>query len=258
MTSIVLAALDTSAASRPVLENALRLGELTGAAVEAVHVTSEGSESFETLESVAARSQVPFRLLEGPVEPALLDALGAPEVIAAVMGARSTTSGRRPVGGTAGHILEHADKPVLMVPPDAISPGRIQRLLLPLEGTEASSRPVLEWLQRLLVADVELVVLHVFTDATLPRMLNHPGRDVEILGREFLSRHFPNASRIELRAGPVAARVGEVAADHEIDLVVLSWSQDSSTGRANIVREVLGASALPILLLPGGSKHQQS
>ena len=34
------------------------------------------------------------------------------------------------------------------------------------------------------------------------------------------------------------------------DLVVLSWSRDTSAGRATVVREVLGASALPVLLLP--------
>ena len=59
--------------------------------------------------------------------------------------------------------------------PEAISPGVIRRLLLPLEGTEMSSQPVLERLLPLLVADIELVVLHVFTDATLPVMLDRLG-----------------------------------------------------------------------------------
>ena len=135
--SIVLAALDTTAAARPVLETAVRIGQLTGADVEALHVQRNASESFETPEWIAARMEVPFRLMEGPVEPALLDALGGPEVIAAVLGARSTRGGRRPVGNTARHILEHADKPIVIVPPDAVSPGAFQRLLLPLEGTEA-------------------------------------------------------------------------------------------------------------------------
>jgi nucleotide-binding universal stress UspA family protein len=193
---------------------------------------------------------VPFRVLEAPVEPALFDALNAPEVIAAVIGARATTSGRWPVGRTALHVIEHLDKPVVVVPPEAVTPTTIRRLLVPLEGAEASSRSVLEQLRPLLVAEVELVVLHVFTDATLPTMLDRPHRDLEILGREFLTRHFPHATRIELRLGPVAARVAEVSEEHGADLIVLSWSQDSSAGRAQVVREVLGASSLPVLLLP--------
>lgn len=80
---------------------------------------------------------------------------------------------------------------MVVVAPAAISPGVIRRLLLPLEGTEISSQPVLERLLPLLVADIELVVLHVFTDATLPVMLDRPGRDLEISGREFLTRHCP-------------------------------------------------------------------
>ena len=248
--SIVLAALDTTAAARPVLETAVRIGQLTGADVETVHVRGGTLESFETPKSLAARSGLPFRLLAGPVEPTLLDALGAPEVIAVVLGARSMSGGRHPLGRTALHVLEHADKPVVVVPPGAVSPGAIQRLLVPLEGTEQSSRPVHERLWPLLVADVELVVLHVFTEATLPTMLDRPVRDMEILGKEFLTRHCPRANHIELRAGPVATRVAEVSAEHDVDLVVLSWSQNGSAERAQVVREVLGASALPVLVLP--------
>jgi len=248
--SIVLAALDTTAAARTVLDTALGIGQLTGSNVEAVHVRLGQLDSIETPELLAARSKVPFRLLEGPVEPALLDALSATEVLVAIIGARATPGGRRPVGHTARHILEHTDKPVVIVPPDAIAPNSFRRILVPLEGTEASSQPVLERLLPLLVADVELVVLHVFTDVTLPTMLDHPMRDLQLLGREFLTRHFPQATDIELRPGPVAVQVAEVAGEHGTDLVVMSWSQDSSAGRARVVREVLGASSVPVLLLP--------
>lgn len=246
----VLAALDTSAAARPVLETAVRIGQLTGAEVKVVHVRADPLESVETPETLAARSGVPFRLLEGPVEAALLQAMLEPEVLAAVVGARGTTGGRRPVGHTARHILEHLDKPVVVVPPEALLRGPFRHLLLPLEGTETSSLPLLERVWPLLVVEVEPVVLHVFTEATLPAMLDHPTYDLEILGREFLTRHFPHATRIEFRPGPVAARVAEVSGEHDTDLIVLSWSQDSSAGRARVVQEVLATSALPVMLLP--------
>jgi nucleotide-binding universal stress UspA family protein len=248
--SIILAALDTSTAARPVMETAMRIGQLTGADVQAVHVCGGPLESVDAPESLAARSEVPFRLLEGPVGTAVLAAAGAPDVIAVVIGARATPDGRRPVGDTARRILENAVRPVVVVPPEAVSPGLIQRLLVPLEGTEVSSRPVLQRLWPLLVADIELVVLHVFTDTTLPAMLDRPEYDLEILGREFLSRHCPHASYIELRTGPVATRVAEVSEEHDTDLIVLSWSQSPAPGRARVVREVLSGSAIPVLLLP--------
>jgi hypothetical protein len=101
-----------------------------------------------------------------------------------------------------------------------------------------------------LVAEVELIVLHVFTEVTLPTMLDRHYRDLEILGKEFLIRHHPQATHIELRPGPVAERVAEVSAEHGADLIVLSWSQDTTPGRALVIREVLGASTLPVMLLP--------
>jgi nucleotide-binding universal stress UspA family protein len=173
-------------------------------------------------------------------------------VIVAAIGAWSGAppTGPYPTGHTARALLEHADKPVVVVPPATGSRGVIRRILLPLEGTEGSSRPVLERLLPLLVDQVELVVLHVFTDATVPAMLDRPEYDMDILGREFLSRHFPHANSVELRAGSVVEQVARMAADQHVDLIILSWSQSPSPERAGVVRGVLDSSALPVLLLP--------
>lgn len=245
----VLAALDSSPAARPVLETALGIGRLTGAETEAVHV---GNDHVETLEALAATSAVPLRLVRGPVRRAVLDAVAAPHVVAAVVGARATPGGRRPTGRTALGVVEGTNKPTIVVPPDAVgvSPRPFRRLLLPLEGSEESSRSVLEGLWPLVVDEVELVVLHVFTASTVPRVLDHPGRDLELLGSEFLAHYCPPAARIEWRTGPVGAGVREVCSEQEADLIVLSWSQDSSAGHAAVVRDVLGCSTVPVLLLP--------
>jgi hypothetical protein len=149
------------------------------------------------------------------------------------------------------HILERATKPIIVVPPDVpASAQQCRRLLVPLEGDEESSRPVLERLRPLIATEIELVVLHVFTSATVPRMLDRPARDLSIWGDEFVARFCPGANRIELRTGPIGARVGEVSAEAGSDLVVLSWSRDSSPGHAEVIREVLAGSSIPVLLLP--------
>jgi len=118
------------------------------------------------------------------------------------------------------------------------SPEKRQRrpfkaVLVPLDGTRgASSRPVLKDLEAMLGDGIEVVVLHVFTDKTLPRMVDRPVRDLELLDKEFLVRHFPRTERIELRSGSVASRGAAVAEELDADLVVLSSSQNTSRGRA--------------------------
>jgi Universal stress protein family len=248
--TIVLAALDSTITAGPVMEVAVAMGTLTGARVEAVHVGVEPAGPVTAPQPVAGHSDVPIQLLKGQAGPSLLAAAGTPEVIAVVIGARDSPHRHHYVGRTARHILENAVKPVVVVPHQTAPSGLIERLLVPLEGTEVSSRPVLEQLVPLLAAEVELVVLHVFNETTLPAMLDRPVRDLDILGREFLIRHCPNATRIEFRTGPIAARVAEVSEDVDTDLVVLSWSQNPSPERARVVREVLEHSMIPVLLLP--------
>jgi nucleotide-binding universal stress UspA family protein len=245
----ILAAIDSSAAARAVLETALGVGELTDATVEAVHVRDGPPE---TAKAVAAWSHVPMRMLTGPVEQTLLRAVADPQVLAAVLGARATPGGRLPTGRTALHILERANKPVVVVPPDAVgvSPRPFKRLLVPLEGTEQSSRPLAEGLFPLIVGDVELVVVHVFTAATMPHFLNRAGRDLQVLGDEFLARYCPDATRIEWRTGPVGGRLTEASDEEGADMIALSWSQHMSAGRAAVVRDVLSHSTVPVLLLP--------
>lgn len=253
--STIIAALDVTAAARPVLETAIRIGELTGASVEAIHV---GEGPNETLELLTDRCEVDLRVLRGRVEPELINAIEGQGVIAAVLGARGTHGGRRPVGQTARHILEFAKKPVVVVPPEAHSPRPFRRALVPLEGVAGASKVVIEGLAPIINADVELVVLHVFTDDTFPRMLNH-GRGMELLGSEFIARHLPHAKSIEMRTGPVSPRVIEVSAEQEADLVVLSWSQVTSGNKARVVQEVLGSTLIPILLLPvGGPRDDEA
>jgi nucleotide-binding universal stress UspA family protein len=131
--SIVLAAVDATPAAKAVLETAIQIGRLTGCDVAAVHVRCDALESVHTPKSLAAQVKVPFRVFEGSVKPVLLEALGASDVIVAVVGARATSGSRRPVGRTAAHIIEHLDKPVVLVPPEVEPPISIRRILVPLE-----------------------------------------------------------------------------------------------------------------------------
>lgn len=245
----VLAAVDASPAARPVLDIALGIAALTDATVEAVHVRDTSSP---TTQSMTSRGGVPIREVEGGVESCLLRELAREEVILGVVGARGTPTGRRPVGHIALQLLERSAKPLVVVPPETsdLTSGALRRLLIAVEGTEESARPVTERLAPLLKGSTEFVAVHVFTTATAPPMVDHPEWGLEGWSAEFLARYCPEASQIDLRTGPVGARVLDAAADAAADLIVLSWSQDASPGHALVVHDVLARSPIPVLLLP--------
>jgi Universal stress protein family len=227
----------------------LSLGELIGARTEAIHVTEAGTQPPVLL---ASDLGVPLRVCGGSVRSVLLDAFGDPAVAMAVLGARHAESGRRPAGLTALHLVERTDKPVVVVPPETAQRGRrrIRRLVLPLEGSDESSLPVMQVLSSVIVSPVDLIVLHVFTPATLPKTMDRPVRDLEMWSGEFLARYGPPDARVECRTGEIADEITHLATTQRADLVVLSWSRDASSGHALVARAVVGQCALPVLLLP--------
>ena len=238
-------------AARAVLEPGDPVRQLSGTDVHAVHVREGPPDQLANLEALTGDAEVPLRIIEGPLKGALCDALGAHARCSprsSVLGPRPAANpvgGRTPVGRTALHLLGHVDKPVLVVPPETVATGSIRRLLVPLEGGDVSSRPVIEQLRPLLVAEVEVVVLQCSPGPPCPPCWTVPVATSKMFGREFLTRHCPTANSVELRPGPVAQRVAEVSREYGADLVVLTWSGDTSAGRATVVREVLGASAFP-------------
>jgi hypothetical protein len=42
----------------------------------------------------------------------------------------------------------------------------------------------------------------------------------------------------------------EVASDEDVSMIALGWAQDLARGQAAVVREVLGRSPVPVLLVP--------
>jgi nucleotide-binding universal stress UspA family protein len=243
---VVLAALDESPAAGPVLATASRFADAVGAELEAIHVDARGT--FPAL--VAERAGVPLRVVTGEVVDCLLAALDDDNVVALVVGARRTTIGRRPAGRTAMQVIARATTPVVVVPPGVVTTARpLRRLVVPLNGTDPHAEVVL---QRVcpLFGDVDLFVVHVFTEATTPRVLDRPQRDLAMLGGEFAARTFPPATTVDLRTGTIGSRIEDVCRERDADLVVMSWSQDLSSGRAAVVQDVLARTDLPVLLMP--------
>jgi nucleotide-binding universal stress UspA family protein len=244
----VVAALDNSIAARAVLATAGRLAPLFDAEVEAVHV-GEGGDCVAS--DAAAAGGLELRLLEGPTVPALVAAAEDDDVAVLVLGTRRLPVGA--IGSTALDVITSLLKPVVVVPPDAARVGRLERVLVPLEGTPQTSLAPKGLIELAHDADVEVVVLHVHDAATLPSFTDQPQHEAAAWRDEFVARYCPwgiGKVSLQVRFGRREEKILRAAVETNADLIALGWAQDLAAGRAPIVREVLERGRVPVLLVP--------
>ena len=247
----VLAAIDSGACARPVLETATRVATLFGATARGLHVRENGSDAPDRLARAAA---IELREATGERVPAIVHAAAEPDVVALVLGARGIHGGPQPAGSTALEVITRVAKPVVVVPPRAQPLAPFRRILVPLEGTAESSQALAETIELATRADLEIVALHVHSPASVPAFSDQTHHELRAWEREFISRYAPRAAaRLIRRLGTAADDVAAVAHDADADLIVLAWSQDLAPGRARVVRQTLARSAIPVLLVPVGT-----
>jgi nucleotide-binding universal stress UspA family protein len=245
----VLAALDNSPAAQPVLATATALAQLLGSEVDAVHVR-DGDERIA--HAVADRGDRALTELDGPVVEALIAAASAEDVAMAVLGARGTPGGARPAGSTALAVATSVSTPTVLVPPDASDPEHVERILVPLEGTVSTSlapRHVVE----LIGCGIDIIVLHVLDESSLPAFTDQPQHENEARAREFLERYCPvgvEGVRLETRIGAREDVVPRAVQETGADLIALGWSRTLAPDRAPVVRAVLERAHVPLLLFP--------
>ena len=247
--SKVIAALDTSIAARPVLSTALALASVLGAEVEALHVPENGGR---VPRSTAAGERVPLVVADGPVPAALIRAADADDVLGLVVGARRSPMGRKPLGSTALEVATSLPKPLVVVPPDARRSDALKRVLVPLEGHGAAHAPR-EIIALAEGAGLEVVVLHVLEEESLPLFTDQPQHEHPARVHEFLCRYCPwgiDSVRFEVRVGRSDELVPLVAEQTDVDIIALGWAQELAPDRAPIVRAVLERAHVPILLVP--------
>jgi nucleotide-binding universal stress UspA family protein len=243
----VIAALDNSLATSPVLATASALAELFGAEVEPVHVRTDGAR---VARSVAEAAGLRLRELRGPIVESLCRT--DPEVVALVLVARGTPVAKRPLGSTAVAVATDIDKPLAVVPPDAQVAPSLRRVLVPIEAASRSLTP------RTIVqiargTGIDIVALHVIDETTVPAFTDQPQHENETRTREFLRRYCPwgiDNVQLEIRVGHVHQLVAPVADETNVDLIALGWSQQIGAGRARVVQTTLEQAHVPVLLLP--------
>jgi nucleotide-binding universal stress UspA family protein len=189
--------------------------------------------------------------VDGPVEKALIEEAAPEDVVGLVLGARAMPGGRRPAGHTALDVIVTIDKPVAIVPPDAMVPAAFDRVLVPLDDSSESSGAVAELIRLACRGDLDVLILHVLDAASVPLFEDQPQYEMEAWIQEFLARHCPTrTARAEVRVGVPGQEIMTAALEAGSDLIALGWSQQLAPRRAAVVTEVLEHSKVPVLLLP--------
>ena len=246
----VLAAIEPDACAQAVLGTAIALADLFDATPIALHVRENGTSSPS---AAAHAAGVELRETAGNATEQIVGAAHDPDVAALVLGARGMHGGPRPAGRTALDVITRVGKPVAVVPPQARAPERVTHILIPLEGTIESSHALEQTVKLAHQHQLEIIVLHVHSPATVPAFSDHEPHGTQAWEQEFLARYIATPhERIKLvrRLGVPADDVVAVAHETAADLLVLAWSQNLSPGRARVVSETLAHSHVPVLLIP--------
>jgi nucleotide-binding universal stress UspA family protein len=250
----VLAALDQTVAASSVLAAGHEIARVLGADLTAVHVGEDGAEQVRDL---AARDRVVLAELEGPPAARLAQALeDDDEAVALVVGTRTRPQGEREIGSTALEVVTTVHKPVFAIPPEMPSGFAVHRVLVPLEGSMSTSSayPAVQ------VPDaeaVEIVILYVLEEHSLPGFSDQPQHEWEAFDREFLARYSPwpiEQVSLVTRVGRPEDYILPVARETKSDVIALAWGQELAPGRASIVRDTLRRGTLPVVLVPERSE----
>jgi nucleotide-binding universal stress UspA family protein len=245
----VIAALDNSLAARPVVEAGMALAQLLGSEVEALHVGENGNG---VAGNAAAAAGLELSTCGGATVARLVEAGSAEDVVAMVVGSCGMPGRDRPVGATALEVLAALPKPLLVVPPET-APRPLRRLLVPLEGTLSTSAAPEAIFEVADGSELDVVVLHVHDEASIPLFNDQRQHETREWAREFVARYCPwgvGDVRLETRVGRRDEEILRAAEEFEADLIALGWAQELAPGRAPVVRAVLERGHVPVLLIP--------
>jgi nucleotide-binding universal stress UspA family protein len=148
-------------------------------------------------------------------------------------------------------LANRLDKPLVVVPPNAQAPHAIERVLIAMEGTPAKSRKAKAVIELAESAGIDLVVIHVDDEGTIPSFSDQVQHEAEAYAQEFLVRyaHGSPAARLEMRIGVPADEVLVAVDALHPDILAVGWPQTDDPRRGAVARELLERSTVPVLLL---------
>lgn len=245
----VLAAIDAKPSAQPVLGTG-RDADLFDATTVALHVREKG---LAVPHELAGAAGVELREVSGTPVDQIVAAARDRDVAALVLDAGGARGGPQPAGHTALEVVTRLPKPVVVVPAHAQPPKQLARILVPLDGSSETSRALKATIELAHRRELEILVLHIHSAATLPAFADHEPHATWAWDQEFLTRHIATPHQhvsLLRRLGAPADDIASVARQAIADIVVLAWSQRLGQERAHVVSETLARSSIPVLLLP--------
>jgi len=230
----VIAAIDNSAAARPVLAMAKAIASDLGGELDVLHVVEDGDETLVLRQRSQARPCARFRVIQlsslqrwsrggcrgsGPWSP-------------------RWRRRPRPAGHLALTLAGRTDKPVIVVPPGAEPPGQVRRVLIAMAGTPGKARALQRTIELSSSANFEIVVVHV--DEEIPSFTDQVQHETRHTPRSSLpdtSWARPSAARDAYGcSGQRGARRRRIA---QADLVAVGWPHTTEPGRGAVARKYL-------------------
>lgn len=246
----LLAAIDDSRAAESVLMSCSLLAGGIGADTHVIHVADEPVAHITDL---ARSHDYDVEFVSGEPAEAIIEVASHPDVICVIMGLRRDQSGPRPIGSIAKAVCEGSHRPVVVVPPEADWSLNVvmKRALVPLNGSEEASQAFQRVSQIFTDSQIELIPMHVFHRGSMPLFWDASRRDLDEWAQEFVTHHVDQAdAELQVRRGTPGRQVLDVGEAAKVDLIVLEWAQQLTPDRADVVREVLSRTTVPVLLVP--------
>lgn len=245
----VLVAFKAGPGSGPALSAGRALAAQMGATVEVVYVG--GGTDAIAASAAAAAAGAALNVIEGPVVGTLVREARRAGIVALVLAARSQPGTRRPHGRVPLAVAAVLTRPVLIVPPGCAVPVLFHRLLVPIDEGLAPSAGIRLVRRLARNQQIDIVLLHVHGTDSIPPFNDHPHHEALAWERRF--RHQAGAMVTEMplvqRIGDTTANVLSLAEEAAADLIVLEWAADLGPGRSTVVRQVVGLSHVPVLLV---------
>ena len=251
---LVIAAIDNSAAARPVIATAMALAPVLGATVNAVHVSTldrDADGDGETARACAASFDLPLRIVPGDPLTQLITLTKPDDVVALVIGARALPGGRRPAGHLALALASALDKPLVVVPPNAEPRDRLESVLLAIKGAPNKVRALRRTVDLVHAAHLQITAVHVDDEASIPSFSDQVQHETEAYTKEFLARYLTGApdAQLELRVGVPADEIIAVAESLDPEMIAVGWPHVDDPTRGRVAKEILDRSRVPVMLV---------
>lgn len=243
--SRVIAAIAHSETSKLVVSMASAVADALDASVEVLHVIESGDEVEH---HPTTGKSIPVRYLSGDLVEVLRVAAADEDVVALVMGASAHS---RPAGHVAMVLASLTDGPVVVVPAHCHPPEQLRTVVVAMEGTPGKARALQRSIEISIRAGLEIVVVHVHDEDSIPSFSDQVQHETEAYAQEFLSRHLIGGPqmRLELRLGLPAPEVLAAVVSVGAELVAVGWPRSDDPRRGTVAKEILEQSPVAVLLV---------